>query len=78
MISTSVDDLVHEQNYLENDNYIRYLKPGDPDLIHLEGVILEISMYRGMPFLLKNDIRMDKKETYETVFMRVDEYITEK
>lgn len=68
MLAASEDKLARSPDYLSQKKYQQYIQPGSPDLIRLEENILNVSMSRGMPYIIKDNFQVDIEETYDITF----------
>lgn len=54
MLATINDTLARRPDYLGEERYQQYVRPEATDLIRLEEKVINVSMNRGMPYLIKD------------------------
>lgn len=54
MLATSYDGLARRPDYPGEERYQQYIRPDARDLIWLEENVINVSMFRGMPYLIKD------------------------
>lgn len=78
MLATSYNRLSHEPGYLNDIQYAQYTEPGKLKLVEFEQMELNISLHRGLPYLLKDGFAVPDEEIYDRCFSRAAEHSMER
>lgn len=70
MLATSADKSTGKSDHFGENKYQQFIQSNDPDMMHLEQNILDVSMYRGMPFILKDNFQFDIETVFDASFKK--------